>query len=62
METRVAIKEYYPGNLVSRDVTLNNGNSLTITTEANKRYFEDGLARYVKEAAVLILEQHDTLN
>lgn len=53
METRVAIKEYYPGNLVSRDVTSDSGNSLTTTTFENKNNFEDGLKRYVKEAAVL---------
>jgi len=53
METRVAIKEYYPGNLVSRDVTAGEGNSLTTTTLENKADFENGLKRYVKEAAVL---------
>ncbi len=53
METKVAIKEYYPSNLVSRDVTSDGGNSLTTTTGENKINFEDGLKRYVKEAAVL---------
>ena len=53
METRVAIKEYYPGNLVSRDVTSDGGNSLTTTSGERMEDFEDGLKRYVKEAAIL---------
>ena len=53
METRVAIKEYYPGNWVSRNVASEEGNLLTTTTLENKINFEEGLKRYVKEAAVL---------
>lgn len=53
METKVAIKEYYPGNLVSRDVTSNSGNTLTTTSSKGMDDFEDGLKRYVKEAAIL---------
>ncbi len=53
METKVAIKEYYPGYLVSRDVTSGDGNYVTVTSRSGQRDFQDGLKRYVKEAAAL---------
>lgn len=53
METKVAIKEYYPGYLVSRDVTSVNGNVVTTTAEDENDDYQVGLKRYVKEASVL---------
>lgn len=53
METKVAIKEYYPGYLVSRDVTSASGNIITKTAGIENEDFQVGLNRYVKEASVL---------
>lgn len=53
METRVAIKEYYPATEVSRDVTSQDGNSILKSTSGHYENFEEGMKRYVKEAATL---------
>lgn len=53
METKVAIKEYYPGYLVSRDVTSASGNIITKTAGIENEDFQVGLNRYVREASVL---------
>ena len=53
METRVAIKEYYPTTEVSRDVTSQGGNSISKSTSGHYETFEEGMKRYVKEAATL---------
>ncbi len=53
MQTRTAIKEYYPGNMVSRDTTSGTGNLLTTTAGDRNGDFEVGLKRYVNEAAIL---------
>ncbi len=53
MEIKIAIKEYYPGNLVIRDATAYGGNTLHTVTGEGKMDFEAGLQRYVKEAAIL---------
>ncbi len=53
MQIRTAIKEYYPGSMVSRDTTSDSGNFLTTTTGDRNGDFEVGLKRYVNEAAIL---------
>lgn len=53
MEVRIAVKEYYPGNLVVRDTTLYGGNTLHTVTSGGKDDFTEGLHRFVKEAAIL---------
>ena len=53
MEVRIAIKEYYPSNLVVRDVDMYGGNTLHTVTHNGNNDFSTGLQRFVKEAAIL---------
>lgn len=53
METKVAIKEYFPTQTVTRDVDGINGNSVIETTSGPYESYEEGLRKYVKEAATL---------
>lgn len=53
METRIAIKEYYPSNLVIRDLNVYGGNTLHTVTSTGQEDFKTGLERFVKEAAIL---------
>lgn len=53
METKIAIKEYYPSNLAMRDTSKYGGNTLHISTGPQSMDFESGLNRYVREAAIL---------
>lgn len=54
METKIAIKEFFPTNLVSRDITSDNGNRVYTFSDGNGNdSYEMGLKRYAQEAAVL---------
>lgn len=53
MEVRIAIKEYYPSNLVIRDPNVYGGNTLHTVTSTGTEDFKIGLQRYAKEAAIL---------
>lgn len=53
MQVRVAIKEYYPGNLVTRDLTDSEHYSVSTVSDELSGEFEAGLERYVNEARVL---------
>lgn len=54
IETRIAIKEYFPSELVTRDTTLQKKNlahNLTLIREkAEEGRYREGLGRFVKEA------------
>lgn len=50
---RIAVKEYYPGTLVNRDVTSHEGNTVHTVSETDRRNFQAGLERYVKEGKIL---------
>lgn len=53
MQTKVAVKEYYPEGLASRDITSVYGNTvMTLRGNASENY-QEGMKRYVREAAVL---------
>ncbi|MCR4595940.1 MAG: serine/threonine protein kinase [Lachnospiraceae bacterium] len=53
METKIAIKEYFPANSVSRDTTSQGGNSVSRNMTYGSLDFDEGLKRYVKEASIL---------
>lgn len=51
METKIAIKEYFPRSIAARDVTSESGNTIHSVTKDGG--FDVGLERYVKEASTL---------
>lgn len=53
MQTKIAIKEYFPTHAVTRDTTNPGGNSVTKNVTAGALNFDDGLKRYVQEASIL---------
>ena len=53
METKIAIKEYFPANAVSRDTTAPGGNAVSRNVTVGSLNFDEGLKRYVKEASIL---------
>lgn len=54
MEAKIAIKEFFPTNLVSRDISSTNGNMVySFSDGSGNESFEAGLKRYAQEAAVL---------
>ena len=54
LQTKVAVKEYYPSSFVSRDVTGSGGNYVEKTTTGDQGYdFNAGLNKYVLEASIL---------
>ncbi len=53
METKIAIKEYFPANSVSRDTTQPGGNKIKKNVTMGSLNFDEGLKRYVKEASIL---------
>lgn len=53
MQERVAIKEYYPNGIVSRDVTSESGDSVNTAASKSKEDFDEGMKRYIREAAIL---------
>lgn len=53
LQTRIAIKEYYPSNVAMRDTSMYGGNTLHISASAQSMDFEAGLKRYVREASIL---------
>lgn len=50
METRVAIKEYFPVELVSRDTTSMTGDRVLSLSGEKSRTYQQGLEKYVTEA------------
>lgn len=48
LETKVAVKEYYPNGFVTR--IPNNDNNLTLLTGYQSEYFQNGLEKFVDEA------------
>ena len=54
LQTKVAVKEYYPSSFVSRDITGNGGNYVDKTTTGDHGYdFDEGLKKFVLEASIL---------
>ncbi len=49
LETKIAIKEYYPGSFVFRDTTKEDTTQITVTG-SNQDMYDKGLKRYVEEA------------
>lgn len=50
METVIAIKEYFPVNLVSRDITTSSKDNVIISNGPKEHIFKRGLKRFVDEA------------
>ncbi len=53
MQTKIAIKEFYPANLVRRDTASKNSTKIYTITTSYREEFHTGLERFVKEASVL---------
>lgn len=53
MQTKIAIKEFYPANLVMRDTTNESNTQIYTITKAYSNEFHTGLERFVKEASIL---------
>jgi serine/threonine protein kinase len=53
MQTKIAIKEYFPANVVTRDTTMPGGNTVSKNVTVGSINFDDGLKRYVQEASIL---------
>ena len=51
LDMRIAIKEYYPSGYANRNNRVSSG--ITIVDEANRKFFEDGIRRFLAEAKVL---------
>lgn len=49
----VAIKEYFPANIVSRDTNSGRSQKITCFDGKDGKYFQDGLERFKKEAKTL---------
>ncbi len=50
LNSRVAIKEYFPSELVTRDTSTGMQTSLTVLTNAKGEQYKAGIERFVKEA------------
>lgn len=53
MQTKIAIKEFYPANLVRRDTSSENSTQIFTVTKSCSEEFHTGLERFVKEASIL---------
>ncbi len=53
LNNRVAIKEYFPSELVTRDTSTGTQTSLTVLTGSKEEQYQKGMDRFVKEAANL---------
>lgn len=53
MQTKIAIKEFYPANLVRRDTASENSTKIFTITKSYSEEFHTGLERFVKEASIL---------
>lgn len=53
LSVAVAIKEYYPSGMASRDVASITGNTVISNKGEGETYYAEGLKRYVREATVL---------
>lgn len=53
MQTKIAIKEFFPANLVARDTNSENDTKIYTISKAYSDEFHTGMDRFVKEAAVL---------
>ena len=54
LNNRVAIKEYFPSELVTRDTSTGTQTSLTVLTGSKEEQYQKGMDRFVKEAANLV--------
>ena len=50
LQTYIAIKEYFPESLASRDTSGENGSNQVVPHDAQKDIYDKGLKRYVEEA------------
>ncbi len=53
MQTKIAIKEFYPASLVTRDAANESSTQIYTITKAYSNEFHAGLERFVKEASIL---------
>lgn len=53
MQTKIAIKEFFPANLVARDTDTESNTQIFTISKAYSDEFHTGMDRFVKEAAVL---------
>ena len=53
MQIKIAIKEFYPANLVARDTSSENQTKVYTITQSHSSEFHQGLERFVKEASTL---------
>lgn len=53
MQTKIAIKEFFPANLVARDTNSESNTQIYTISKAYSDEFHTGMERFVKEAAVL---------
>lgn len=53
MQTKIAIKEFFPANLVARDTDSESNTKIYTISKAYSNEFHAGMDRFVKEAAVL---------
>lgn len=53
MQIKIAIKEFYPANLVTRDTSSENQTQVYTATQSHSSEFHQGLERFVGEASTL---------
>ncbi len=53
METKVAVKEYYPSSFAYRNINGMNGNSVSFSTDGSGWDYRRGLKKFVDEAVIL---------
>lgn len=53
LQTKIAIKEFYPAHLVNRNTSASGDLSLHTFSEQGNRDFKTGMMRYIKEAEIL---------
>lgn len=53
LNNRVAIKEYFPSELVTRDTSSGTQTALTVLTGSKEEQYKKGIERFVREAANL---------
>lgn len=53
LNSRVAIKEYFPSELVTRDTSTGIQTSITVITESREEEYKKGIERFVREAGNL---------
>ena len=53
MQIKIAIKEFYPANLVARDTSSSDHTQIYTITQSGSGEFHQGLERFVREASTL---------